>query len=51
MTEFIMKNEVAVIGIMERDGSSAHAMLKEAAESDFGRAYGVTFDNGVRSDL
>lgn len=47
MAEFIHNNEVAVVGVMERDGSSAHLKLKEAAESEFGRAYGVTFDDGV----
>ncbi|CAM9916407.1 unnamed protein product [Pylaiella littoralis] len=49
VAEFIHNNEVAVVGIMERDGSSAHLKLKEAAESEFGRAYGVTFDDGVAS--
>lgn len=48
MDEFVRSNEVAVVGIMENEGSEAHLKLKEAAEADFGRAYGVTFDDKVR---
>lgn len=52
--DFVHKNEVAVVGIMDRDGSPAHLKLKEAAESDvdfLGRAYGVTFDDRVSCSL
>lgn len=45
--EFVRNNEIAIVGIMEQEGSSAHLKFKEAAEADFGRAYGVTFDDKV----
>eukprot|EP00903_Cladosiphon_okamuranus_P012417 g11636.t1 len=45
--EFARSNDVAIVGIMEKDGSEAHVKFKEAAEADFGRAYGVTFDDKV----
>lgn len=46
--QFVRRHEVAIVGIMEKEGSEAHLMFKEAAEADFGRAYGVTFDDKVR---
>ena len=48
MDQFVRRHEVAIVGIMEKEGSEAHLMFKEAAEADFGRAYGVTFDDKVR---
>ncbi|CAN0016129.1 unnamed protein product [Scytosiphon promiscuus] len=45
--DFIGDNEVAVVGIMEKEGSEAYLKFKEAAEADFGRAYGVSYDDEV----
>lgn len=48
VSDFAWDNEVAVLGIMEKEGSDAHLKFKEAAEADFGRAYGVTYDDEVK---
>lgn len=48
VAEFVRSNEVAIVGVMEKEGSEAHLKLKEAAEADFGQAYGITFDDKVR---
>eukprot|EP00752_Nemacystus_decipiens_P002737 g2556.t1 len=45
--EFVRRNEVAILGIMEKEGSEAHLKFREAAEADFGPAFGVTFEDKV----
>ncbi|CBJ33643.1 Protein disulfide isomerase [Ectocarpus siliculosus] len=44
---FLEENEVSVVAVLEKEGSDAYVKFKEAAREDFGRAYGVSYDDEV----
>ncbi|CAB1113340.1 unnamed protein product [Ectocarpus sp. CCAP 1310/34] len=47
VVRFFEENEVAVLAVLEKEGSDAYVKFKEAAQEDFGRAYGVSYDDEV----
>ncbi|CAN0499356.1 unnamed protein product, partial [Ectocarpus sp. 12 AP-2014] len=48
---FLEENEVAVVAVLEKEGSDAYVKFKEAAQEDFGRAYGVSYDDEVADSM
>ncbi|CAN0296412.1 unnamed protein product, partial [Ectocarpus sp. 8 AP-2014] len=44
---FVKENEVSVVAVLEKEGSDAYVKFKEAAQEDFGRSYGVSYDDEV----